>query len=144
MEDLETTATAPPHCRPTLWKRYVDDILEKIKNGHTQELTDHLNSIDPTGNIKFTHEEECNKTIAFLDVKIHHRDDDSIKITVYRKPTHTDQYLLWTSEHPTAHKLSVVRTLYERTSFIMEEKDRQKEENTSDAYLHAANIRHGQ
>lgn len=125
MEDLETTAiaTAPSHCRPTLWTRYVGDILEKIKNGHTQELTDHLNSIDPTGNIKF-----CNRTIAFLDLKIHHRDDDSIKIRVYRKPTHTDQYLLWTSEHPTAHKLSVVRTLYERTSFITEEKDRKKEE----------------
>lgn len=67
------------------------------------------------------------RTIAFLDMKIHHGDDGSIKISVYRKPTHMDQYLLWTSEHPTAHKISVVRTLYERASIITEEEHRQEE-----------------
>ncbi len=61
-------------------------------------------------------------------MNIHHREDGSIKTTVYRKPTYTDQYLLWTSEHPTAHKLSVIRTLYERATTIAEEKDRQEEE----------------
>ncbi len=61
-------------------------------------------------------------------MNIHHREDSSIKTTVYRKPSHTDQYLLWTSEHPTAHKLSVIRTLYERATTITEEKDRQEEE----------------
>merc|ERR1719228_2454729 len=96
MEDLEQTSTAPTHYRPTLWKRYVDDILEITKKGQTQHLTDHLNTIDSTGNIQFTHEEEHNQTINFLDTTIHHKQD--IKFTVYRKPTHTDQYLLWTSE----------------------------------------------
>ncbi len=62
-------------------------------------------------------------------MKIHHRDDGSIKITVYRKLAHTDQHLLWTSEHPTAHKLSVAKTLYERANIITDEKDRQEEEN---------------
>uniref|UniRef100_A0A1A8L603 Helix-turn-helix domain-containing protein n=1 Tax=Nothobranchius pienaari TaxID=704102 RepID=A0A1A8L603_9TELE len=66
--------------------------------------------------------------MAFLDMNIHHTDDGSIKITIYRKPTHTDQYLLWTSEHPTAHKLSVFRPVYERTSFITDETDRKQEE----------------
>ncbi len=96
MEDLEAKAIAiaPKQCKLSLWKRYVDDILEKVKAGHTQELTDHLNSIDDTGSIKFTHEEETNRSIAFLDMKIQHREDGSIKIKVYRKPPHTDQYLL--------------------------------------------------
>ena len=130
MEDLEARAiaTAPAECRLSLWRRYVDDILEKIKAGYTQTLTDHLNTIDSTGNIKFTHEEEEHSSIAFLDMKIHHNEDGSIKIQVYRKPTHTDQYLLWTSEHPTAHKLSVVRTLFDRTSMITDEQDREEEE----------------
>ncbi|KAJ0039381.1 hypothetical protein NL108_016169 [Boleophthalmus pectinirostris] len=120
MEDLEQKAfnTAPPQCPLTFWKRYVDDILEKIQQGHTQELTDHLNTQDDTGNIQFTHEEEKDGAIPFLDIKIQHIADGSIKITVYRKPTHTDQYLLWTSQHPTAHKLSVVRTLLERATLI--------------------------
>lgn len=53
MGDLGTKAihTAPTHCRPVLWKRYVHDILEIIKCGHTQELTDHLNNMYDTGNI---------------------------------------------------------------------------------------------
>ncbi|XP_035658161.1 uncharacterized protein LOC118403535 [Branchiostoma floridae] len=56
MEWLEqqAMATAPVNCRPKLWKRYVDDIMEIIRQGTQHELTDHLNSIDPTGSIKFT------------------------------------------------------------------------------------------
>lgn len=94
---------------------------------HTQEPTDHLNTMDSTGNLKFTHKEGTNGTIAFLDMKIHHRDDGSIKN--HRKLAHTDRYLLWTLEHPTAHKTSVVRILYERASIITEEEHRQEEEN---------------
>ncbi len=90
--------------------------------------SDHLNSIDHTGNIKFTHEEEIDRFIAFLDLKIHHTVEGGIKINIYRKRTHTDQYLLWTSEHPTAHKMSVVRTLYERAGLITDPKDRAQEE----------------
>lgn len=98
MEDLEEKAitSAPEHCRPTLWKRYVDDILEKVKSGHTQQITDHLNTMDHNGQIKFPHEEEVNQSIAFLDINITHTDDGDIKVKMYRKPTHTDQYLLWT------------------------------------------------
>ena len=59
MEWLEgiAIATAPLDCRPSLWKRYVDDILEKLKSGQLDNLTSHLNTVDVTNNIKFTHEE---------------------------------------------------------------------------------------
>ena len=58
MEDLEEKdiTSALEEYRPTLWKRYVNDILEKVKAGHT----DHLNTMDISGNIKITHEEEIN------------------------------------------------------------------------------------
>ena len=44
MEWLEqqAIATAPIDCKPKLWKRYVDDILEIIKRGKVEALTDHL------------------------------------------------------------------------------------------------------
>ncbi|XP_072023428.1 uncharacterized protein, partial [Amphiura filiformis] len=47
MEWLEQKAisTAPDSCRPRLWKRYVDDVLEIIRRGQVDNLTDHLNSI---------------------------------------------------------------------------------------------------
>lgn len=95
----------------TFWKRYINDILKRVKSGHTWELTDLLNSIDNNRNIEFTHEEETNKYIAFLDMKIHHKKDSSIKLKIYTKPTHMDQNFLWTSEHPFADNLSIVRTL---------------------------------
>ena len=44
MEWLEqqAIATAPIDCKPKLWKRYVDDILEIINRGKVEALTDHL------------------------------------------------------------------------------------------------------
>ena len=62
MEWLEQQAilTAPITCKPKLWKRYVDDVMEVARKGCEQELTEHLNSIDNTGCIKFKYEEENN------------------------------------------------------------------------------------
>ena len=82
MEDLEskTIATKPDHFGLNFWKRYVDEILEKGKIRHTQALMDHLNSIDDTQNIKYMHKEGTNRSVAFLGMKIQHRDDGSIKI----------------------------------------------------------------
>ena len=93
MEWLEqqAIATAPIDCKPKLWKRYVDDILEIIKRGKVEALTDHLNGIDKTNSIIFTHEPEKNGQIPFLDTLITRREDGSIKLLVYRKATHTDQ-----------------------------------------------------
>ena len=62
-------ATAPLDCQPRLWKRYVDDFLEIIQKGQVQALTDHLNQVDTTrpNSVKFTHEEEKEGKIPFLD-----------------------------------------------------------------------------
>lgn len=45
--------------------------MEKNKTGRTQELTDHLNTIDTSGSIQFTQEEDANRTISFLDMNVH-------------------------------------------------------------------------
>ena len=65
-------------------------ILEKIQKGELQNLTDHLNRVDETGSIKFTHEEESNGSIPFLDTLITRKPDGTVKLLVYRKKTHTD------------------------------------------------------
>ena len=69
MEFLEqqAIATALIQCKPRLWKRYVDDVLEIIKDGEVNNLTEHLNQVDQTGNIKFTHEQDKDGQIPFLD-----------------------------------------------------------------------------
>ena len=78
--EKEAIATAPLTCKPTLWKRYVDDVLEKIKRGKLKNLTDHLNTVDETNSITFTHEEECECAIPFLDTLITRKPDGSIKL----------------------------------------------------------------
>ena len=69
----------------------MDDILEIVKAGKSEMLTDHLNAADETGNIKFTCEKEEAGKIPFLDTLIVKKEDGSVKLLVYRKKTHTDQ-----------------------------------------------------
>ncbi|CAH1244343.1 Hypp7269 [Branchiostoma lanceolatum] len=131
MEWLEqqAMATVPVTCRPKLWKRYVDDVMEVVKRGAQQELTDHLNNTDPTGNIQFTYEEEEKGTLPFLDTLLVRKGDGSVKLLVYRKSTHTDQYLNFQSHHPLHQKLGVIRTLMDRCNAVVTE-DQDKELET--------------
>jgi hypothetical protein len=133
MEDLEqkAIATTTNTCKPRIWKRYVDDILAVVPSGCVQELNDHLNTLDITGNIKFTNETMENNQIPFLDANIVVKPDYSIKTTVYRKKTHTNQYLNYESHHPLIHKLGVVRTLLDRIDTVVSEpEDKMMEEKT--------------
>ena len=89
--------------------------------GTEDKLTDHLNNVDETGNLKFTYEKEQEGKIAFLDTLIVRKPDGSVKLLVYRKPTHTNQYLNFQSAHPLHHKLGVIRTLLDRKDKIVTE-----------------------
>mgnify|MGYP005697477225 CR=1 FL=1 len=61
--------------------------------------------------------------------KIIRNDYGSIRLQIYRKKTHTDQYLMFDSHHPLQHKLSVIRTLLSRSDEIVtNEEDRKSEE----------------
>ena len=46
------------------------------------------------------------------------RGDGGLSITVYRKPTHTDQYLQWDSHHNLSAKFSVINTLFHRVQTV--------------------------
>jgi len=56
--------------KPRLCKRYVDDILKILKRDAVEGFTEHLNSIDETGSIKFTYEMEHEGSLPFLDIFI--------------------------------------------------------------------------
>ena len=100
------------------WLRYVDDVLTIVKNGTHDSLLNHLNSIDP--NIKFTIEPPNEQgTIPFLDTFPRPSGNNNKIITsVYRKPTHTDRYLDFNSNHPKSAKCAVVRVLTDRAKNV--------------------------
>jgi 5-methylcytosine-specific restriction endonuclease McrA len=78
------------------------------------------------------HEEEQDGSIPFLDTIITRDQEGCINTKVYRKKTHTDQYLNFQLHHPAGaavqHKMSIVRPLLERCENIVTTKeDREKE-----------------
>ena len=67
--------------------------------------------------------------LPMLDAMVTRETDGKLQLTVYRKKTHTDQYLSFTSHHPLHQKLGVVRTLLDRSdTIITQAADKQKEE----------------
>nr|XP_054759677.1 uncharacterized protein LOC129265754 [Lytechinus pictus] len=117
MEDFEKFALSSfPGIPPTHWFRYVDDTWVKIKTTELDSFFDHINNCDPS--IKFTVERVKDNQLTFLDCLITIEEDGSLSSSVFRKDTHTDQYLLFDSHHPLIHKLGVVKTLFHRASYI--------------------------
>ena len=85
-------------------KRYVDDSFVIIKKDAVSSFHNTLNASDPK--ISFTIELENNGQIAFLDTLVSRR-NGVVVIDVYRKPTHTDRYLDFSSHHDKKNTKSV-------------------------------------
>ena len=96
----------------------MDDTLSAAKTAKVDQLTAFLNQLDPTGNLSYTVEMPEENKIPCLDALFHRNPDGTLKTTVYRKKTHTDQYLNFSSHHPLHHKQGVVRTLIDRADAL--------------------------
>jgi predicted GIY-YIG superfamily endonuclease len=126
MCDLENKAINTSQNKPRFYKRYVDDIfcIFNNKQDATAFLT-HINTFEEK--IKFTVEEEQQQSLPFLDTKIC-RQDRTWVTTVYRKNTHTGQYLNFTSNHPLNVKRGIISCLQNRATHTCSNQETLKKE----------------
>ncbi|XP_057299527.1 uncharacterized protein LOC130630152 [Hydractinia symbiolongicarpus] len=108
MQAGETTALTTADQAPRVCKRFVDDVVLIIKRAHLSAFHEHVSNLHPK--IQFTVEHGKNVTLPFLDSLVS-RNGGNLSVSVYRKPTHTDQYLNYTSNHQMSCKESVVSLL---------------------------------
>ena len=100
--------------------RYVDDTITAVHENNIDEVHEHLN--EQNTNIQFTKEIAENGKIPFLDCLVT-RGNNTLRTTVYRKPTHTDRLIDQTSYNPTSHKAITVRTLTRRAQIVCDSDD---------------------
>ncbi|GJQ83867.1 hypothetical protein Trydic_g6745 [Trypoxylus dichotomus] len=111
-----------------LYIRYVHDTFITLPHGEEQinGFLQHLNGLEES--IKFTMEFEVDNRIPFLDVLVHKQSDGTLWTTVYKKPTHTGQYLYFESNLPHNVKLRAAECLYNRTREVCpDDGDREEE-----------------
>ncbi|PFX16903.1 hypothetical protein AWC38_SpisGene18798 [Stylophora pistillata] len=130
MQNIEERALST--CRQTipLWLRYVDDTFTAVRHDEIDAFHRHLN--EQNTDIQFIREVEENGKLPFLDCLVSHN-DNSLRTTVYRKPSHTDRLLDESSYNPTSHKATTIRTLTRRAQLVCDSTDSLSDENK---YLH--------
>ena len=97
--------------------RSLDDTFTILDRENVDDFLQHLNNQQPS--IRFTMETEKDNKLAFLDTAVLREPDGRLTTSVYRKPTHTDQYLAYDSHHPQSVKRGIVKCLYERAKRLV-------------------------
>ena len=117
-------------CRQTipLWLRYVDDTSTAIHRDEIDAFHDHIH--EQNADIQFTKEIEENGKLPFVDC-LASRDNNELRTTVYRKPTHTDRSLDESSYNPTSHKATTIRTLARRAQLVCDTPDSLRDEDVT-------------
>ena len=126
MEDVETRAIETFAHPPKLWLRYVDDTYVIIEKKFLNIFFDHINNLEPS--TKFTMETENDNQLPFLDTLIQRSKNGELSSSIFRKPTHTDRYLNFRSDHPLQHKRAVFDTLMHRAVILPSHKLEKRKE----------------
>ena len=102
--------------KPGVYFRYVDYSFfifgSELDCDHFQEK---LNLLHPA--LKLTIEKEQNNSSHFLDVLVE-KEGTGFFTSIYRKPTFTGQYIRRNSFSPKTRKISLIRTVVQRTLMI--------------------------
>ena len=100
---------------PRLWLRKVNDTFV-ITKYDKRETLDELNKFNCK--VQFTYESTTNNTLPLLDCLIKRDNEGRLQTKVYRKKTHTGQYLHYTSNQPEHVKIGTIKTLVRRAKIV--------------------------
>ena len=120
MQNIEEQALSTYTKTLPLWLRYVDDTFTAVHKDEIDTFHEHLNRQNP--HVQFTKEIEENGKIPFLDCLVS-RDENKLRTTICRKPTHTDRLLDQSSYNPTSHKATTIQTLTRRAQLVCDSTD---------------------
>ena len=127
MEDVEERAIDSFGQPSRVWKRFVDDTFVILDKVAVDEFFIHLNQIQPS--IEFTMEGEKGNCISFWDISITREDQTgTLDTNIYRKPTHSERYLNFKSEHLLEHKSAVVNALTNRANSLIRDENKKRME----------------
>lgn len=124
MEDLEQTVLNKLPFITTFYRRFVDDIIVAIPEKESQTILKLFNDYDQHKRIKFTVEEESNKSINFLDMTLNRSDDGKVETIWYRKAISSGRYLHFQANNPMTHKRNVATAITDRAIAFTNPKDR--------------------
>ena len=117
LQNFEEQAITTLSYDPRIWKRYVDNTFTILDRENVNDFLQHLNNQQPS--IRFTMETEKDNKLAFLDTAVLREPDGHLTTSIYRKPTHTDQYLAYDSHHPQSVKRGIIKCLHERAKRLV-------------------------
>lgn len=93
-----------------------------IRLGHTQN-TAVMEHVNDTGHIptwiKIKFIDNNTNTIPFLDMSVTRDSHSLLTTSLYRKPTHTGQYLACDSHHPQSVKRAIVKCWHDRAKHLL-------------------------
>ena len=95
----------------------MDDTFTILDRENVDDFLQHLNNQQPS--IRFTTKTEKDNKLAFLDTAVLREPDGWLATSLYRKPTDTDQYLAYDSQHPQSIKRRIVKYLHERANRLV-------------------------
>lgn len=97
---------------PPFYFRYVDDVCMCVDENDVNSIFEVINSYNQ--HLKFTCECEMNEKLNFLDITLQRNKDGNIITNWYQKPTSTDRFLNFHSNHTIQQKKIIAYNLIDR------------------------------
>lgn len=133
MSELQRECISKLPFKLPFFKRYVDDIITCVPESEVETLLHIFNTFH--SKLQFTVEKEKHNCIPFLDVLLIKDSNNLIKTDWYHKPTFSERYLNFNSNHSFTQKINIIENLKSRALKLSHSDFHQKNLNNIKSFL---------